>query len=55
MPALRSNLNPKSAAFKLNAERMLDKLNQVRALEAQVREGSAAKRDKFEKLSLIHI
>ncbi len=49
MPALRSNLNPKSAAFKLNAERMLDKLNQVRALEAQVREGSAAKRDKFEK------
>ena len=48
MPALRSQLNPKSAAFKLNAQRMQDKLDQVRTLEAQVREGSAAKREKFD-------
>ncbi|CAN6484433.1 unnamed protein product [Victoria cruziana] len=45
MPILRSRLNPDAASFQANAERMREKLAHVRALEAQVREGSAAKRD----------
>ena len=49
MPVLRSSLNPKSDAFRANADRMRERLGQVRALEAQAREGSAAKRDKFDK------
>jgi geranyl-CoA carboxylase beta subunit len=48
MPILRSRLNPDAASFQANAERMREKLAHVRALEAQVREGSAAKRDKFD-------
>ena len=48
MPVLRTQLNPLSAAFGANADRMRDKLAQVRSLEALVREGSAAKRDKFD-------
>ncbi len=49
MPALRSTLNPQSDTFRANATRMRERLEQVRALEARVREGSAAKREKFEK------
>lgn len=49
MPALRSSLTPQSDAFKTNTARMQERLDQVRALEAQVREGSSSKRDKFEK------
>ncbi len=49
MPALRSVLNPQSDAFRSNTARMQERLDQVRALEAQVREGSASKRDKFDK------
>lgn len=49
MPALRSALNPQSDAFRNNAARMQERLDQVRALESQVRDGSASKREKFEK------
>ena len=49
MPALRSALLPHSDAFRTHAARMQERLDQVRALEALVREGSASKRDKFEK------
>jgi geranyl-CoA carboxylase beta subunit len=49
MPALRSSLNPQSDAFRTNTARMQERLDQVRALESQAREGSASKRDKFEK------
>jgi len=49
MPALRTALTPQSPAFQANAARMTERLDQVRALEALVREGSAAKRDKFDK------
>ena len=49
MPALRSALNPQSDAFRHNTARMQERLEQVRALESQVRDGSAAKRDKFDK------
>ena len=49
MPALRSALNPQSDAFRSNAARMQERLDQVRALESQVREGSASKREKFDK------
>ncbi len=48
MPALRSALIPSSEAFGANMARMQARLDEVRALEALVREGSAAKRDKFE-------
>jgi geranyl-CoA carboxylase beta subunit len=48
MPALRSALIPSSDAFRANVARMQARLDEVRALEALVREGSAAKRDKFE-------
>ena len=49
MPVLRSTLNTKSDAFQKNVDRMNEKLGQVRALEQQVRDESAKKRDKFEK------
>ena len=49
MPVLRSQLNPKSEAFRANADRMRERLDQVRSLEALAREGSASKRDKFDK------
>jgi len=49
MPALRSALLPHSDAFRTHAARMQERLDQVRALEALVREGSASKREKFEK------
>ena len=48
MPALRSALTPKSAPFQTNAARMHERLEQVRALEALVRDGSAEKRPKFD-------
>ena len=49
MPALRSALNTKSDAYRTNVARMTERLDQVRNLETQVRDGSADKRDKFEK------
>ena len=49
MPALRSALTPKSAPFQTNVARMHERLAQVRALEALVRDGSAEKADKFAK------
>ena len=49
MPALRSALNPQSDAFRSNAARMQERLDQVRSLESQVRDGSASKREKFDK------
>ncbi len=49
MPAMRSALHPQSAAFQTNVARMQERLNEVRALESLVREGSASKRDKFDK------
>ena len=48
MTVLASLLNPKSNAFKANAQRMAERLAQVRALEAKVVAESTAKRDKFE-------
>ena len=49
MPALRTQLHPQSDAFQSNAARMQERLDQVRTLEAQVRDGSASKREKFDK------
>jgi geranyl-CoA carboxylase beta subunit len=49
MPVLNSRIDPASAAFAANAARMAERLAEVRALEAKVREESASKRDKFEK------
>jgi geranyl-CoA carboxylase beta subunit len=48
MPALRSTLNPRSEAFAANAQRMQERLDEVRALEAKVVAESASKQDKFE-------
>ncbi|HEX5310939.1 acyl-CoA carboxylase subunit beta [Aquabacterium sp.] len=49
MPVLRSALNTKSDSFRTNVDKMSERLGQVRALEQQVRDESASKRDKFEK------
>ena len=49
MPTLRSKLDPRSDAFRANAKRMQERLDQVRALEGRVRDESASKRDKFAK------
>ncbi|MFN4265606.1 MAG: acyl-CoA carboxylase subunit beta [Aquabacterium sp.] len=49
MPVLRSALNTKTDAFRANVDKMAERLGQVRALEQQVRDESASKRDKFEK------
>jgi acetyl-CoA carboxylase beta subunit len=48
MPALASTLNPRAPAFAANAERMHQRLAEVRALEAKVVAESASKREKFE-------
>ena len=48
MPALKSLLNPRSAAFAANAARMHERLAEVRALEARVVAESASKRERFE-------
>jgi geranyl-CoA carboxylase beta subunit len=48
MPAIVSTLNVKSAGFVANAARMSDKLAEVRALERQVVDESASRRDRFE-------
>ncbi|MFO1394193.1 MAG: carboxyl transferase domain-containing protein [Steroidobacteraceae bacterium] len=48
MPALTSQLDPRSAAFKANAERMAARLAEIRALEARVIAESESKRAKFE-------
>jgi geranyl-CoA carboxylase beta subunit len=49
MPRLTSKLDPRSAAFAQNRERMERELAAVQALEQKVRAGSASKRDTFEK------
>jgi geranyl-CoA carboxylase beta subunit len=49
VPALRSGLDVRSEAYRANAERMSERLAQVRQLEQKVRDASASKRDKFEK------
>ncbi|MGE5453171.1 MAG: acyl-CoA carboxylase subunit beta [Acidobacteriota bacterium] len=49
MPVLRSALNTKSDSFRANVDKMSERLEQVRALEQQVRDESAKKQDKFEK------
>ena len=49
MPALNSRLDPRSAAFRANAERMAERLAEVRRLEALVVAESASKADKFER------
>lgn len=49
MPALRTALNTKSEAFRTAVARMTERLEQVRALEKLARDGSAEKRDKFDK------
>ena len=49
MPALTSRIDTQSEAFAANVARMREKLNEVRALEAKVREESNSKREKFEK------
>ena len=49
MPTLSSSLNPKSAAFQENTARMQERLDQIRALEAQVRATSAKRKERFEK------
>ena len=48
MPTLTSTVRDGSPAFRENAEHMGELLNEVRALEEQVRKTSAAKRAKFE-------
>ena len=49
MPALGTNLDPRSAAFEGNAKRMAERLAEVRRLEAMVVAESASKADKFAK------
>ena len=48
MPALRTALNTKSPSYQANVDRMTERLEQVRALETLVRDGSADKRAKFD-------
>ena len=48
MPALGSRLNPQSAAFAANAQRMQQRLDEVLALQAQVVAASQSKREKFD-------
>ncbi|MBX3579357.1 MAG: acyl-CoA carboxylase subunit beta [Rhizobiaceae bacterium] len=47
MPAIRSTIDPRSAAFRANAAAMEEKLARVRALEQAVRDNSASKRERF--------
>ncbi len=49
MPELKSKIDPRSAAFAANAEQMQAQLDEVRDLEARVRQASAAKKPKFDK------
>jgi geranyl-CoA carboxylase beta subunit len=49
MPTLSSSLTPKSAAFQENSTCMHERLDEIRALEAQVRATSAKRRERFEK------
>ncbi|WP_284614477.1 acyl-CoA carboxylase subunit beta [Aquabacterium humicola] len=49
MPALQSRINVRSAAFGANAERMHERLAEVRRLEAMVVAESTSKADKFER------
>ena len=49
MPALGTNLDPRSAAFESNSKRMAERLAEVRRLEAMVVAESASKADKFAK------
>jgi len=48
MPALDTRLDPRSAAFQANAQRMAERLAEVRALEARVVAESSSKRARFE-------
>jgi geranyl-CoA carboxylase beta subunit len=48
MPVLQSRTDPRSAAFVANAERMRERLAEVRALEARVVAESASKRERFD-------
>ncbi|MDO8418813.1 MAG: carboxyl transferase domain-containing protein [Rubrivivax sp.] len=48
MPRLHSHIDPGSAAFGANAERMAQRLAEVRALEAKVVAESSSKRARFE-------
>jgi len=48
MPALRSLLDPKGEAFARNAQRMHERLAEVRALEQRVIAESESKRERFE-------
>ena len=48
MPRLHSQIDPRSASFAANAERMAQRLAEVRALEAKVVVESSSKRAKFE-------
>jgi geranyl-CoA carboxylase beta subunit len=48
MPVLTSQLDPRSAAFRSNAEQMETRLAEVRALEARVVAESESKRARFE-------
>lgn len=48
MPTLTSQITPTSAAFAENRARMLERLNEVRDLEAKVRALSAKRRARFE-------
>ncbi len=47
MPALSSKINPRSAAFAANAQRMEGLLAEVQRLEGLVIAESESKRDKF--------
>jgi geranyl-CoA carboxylase beta subunit len=49
MTALSTALNTRSETYRRNAERMSERLAEVRGLEAKVRANSAAAREKFEK------
>jgi geranyl-CoA carboxylase beta subunit len=48
MPILTSQLDPRGAAFRANAERMSARLAEIRALEARVVNESESKRKRFE-------
>jgi geranyl-CoA carboxylase beta subunit len=48
MPQLTSNLDPRSATFAANAQRMQERLAEVQALQARVVSESESKRAKFE-------
>jgi geranyl-CoA carboxylase beta subunit len=49
MPVLRSKINPRSASFAANAQRMGELLAEVQRLEGMVVAESESKREKFEK------